>query len=417
MQPITKTLLEFLDKHISPKMVEVPRLIFSKKSRTLLSRLLDEIRHARESVPDDLVPIWFDKTYGLIKGHDYDYCDATIKKHIESMADYQCIYTFTIPIPNGHQRIIQVAMVHPKNKSRKQVERFFSDSIKKIYVWFSVASQHCSLHCSEKLNIYLYFTDLQKRLPTTSGEPIDKIHANTASTTSCKKVAEIHLYRLEEWFKVLIHESFHCLGLDFSEFNQEQTNATILRMFPVKSDVRLFETYCETWAEIINVLFIVQSKKSLTGSTLDKQICAAEKMLEREQEFSLFQCAKVLHFNGLSYQELYEKTETAHRKRSHKYKENTHVLSYYILKSILMFFMNEYIELCIDTNGQTIHFSKEPPVLQKNLDAYCSFIREHYQDPRYVEAINKLYFWLSSISKTKQKQTEFQTMRMTIFEL
>lgn len=415
MHPDTKTLLEFLDKNITPKIADIPKLKFSTKTRTLLARLLKEIDDAQQSIPHDFIPIWLPAAHDVIKGHDFTYCDEIIKKHIESMAYYQCVYSFIIQTPHGSTRQVQVAMVHPNNKSRKQVERFFNESIKKIYMWFQVASIHCRSHCAEKLNVYLYFTDLQKLLPTSAEEPIDTIHANTAATTSCRKVAEIHLYRIEEWFKVLIHESFHCLGLDFSEFNHEQTNAAILRLFPVKSDVRLFETYCETWAEIINILFIVHFKSSST--TMEKQIAAAEKMLEREQEFSLFQCAKVLHFNGLTYQELYEKTEAAHRKRSHKYKEKTNILSYYILKSILFFFMNEYIEWCIDNNGQTIHFSKEHEVLQKNLDSYCGFIREHYQNPLFVNSINKLYFWLSSISKTKQKRMEFQTMRMIVFEL
>ena len=118
-----------------------------------------------------------------------------------------------------------------------------------------LACNYSPSKCSHKINIYLYFTHLKKYLPT-SGYYIDQSHANTAFTTSCKTITEINIFRHEEWFKVLIHESFHCMGLDFSEYEQTKIDKHVLSIFPVNSDVRLFETYCEMWAEIINTLII-----------------------------------------------------------------------------------------------------------------------------------------------------------------
>jgi hypothetical protein len=63
------------------------------------------------------------------------------------------------------------------------------------------------------------------------------------------------LYRMEEWFKVFIHETFHCLGLDFSGMNVSNSNKQILQLFPGCSrdmDVRVYETYCEIWAETLD---------------------------------------------------------------------------------------------------------------------------------------------------------------------
>jgi hypothetical protein len=70
----------------------------------------------------------------------------------------------------------------------------------------------------------LYFTNYLKILPPANGSIIDQEHANTAFTTSCKTNTEINLFREEEWFKVLVHETFHCMGLDFSSEDPTAAN-------------------------------------------------------------------------------------------------------------------------------------------------------------------------------------------------
>ena len=170
------------------------------------------------------------------------------------------------------------------------------------------------------MNIYLYMTNLKKTLPRI-GKPIKEINANTAFTTSCQPSTEMHLFREEEWFKVFIHETFHNLGLDFSEFDHTKTNAEILTIFPVKSDVRLFETYCEMWAELLNCMFITfYGPGSREPETLIKKTA---QLVDKERVFSMFQCAKVLHFYGLDYVDLYERTQKSHMIRLTKYKEET----------------------------------------------------------------------------------------------
>jgi hypothetical protein len=98
-------------------------------------------------------------------------------------------------------------------------------------MWLYVANHYASRECSQKMNIYIYFTDFKKVLPT-SERMIHRENANTAFTTSCQTVTEINLYREEEWFKVLIHETFHNLGLDFSEVDDKSSRNAILKIFP-----------------------------------------------------------------------------------------------------------------------------------------------------------------------------------------
>jgi hypothetical protein len=108
----------------------------------------------------------------------------------------------------------------------------------------------------QNLTIYIYLTQEKKRLPNDPNAVLGRENANTAFTTSCTSDTEIHLYREEEWFKVFIHETIHSYGLDFSTMNNSSANAQIRKIFGVSSDVRLYESYTEYWAEIVHMCFL-----------------------------------------------------------------------------------------------------------------------------------------------------------------
>ena len=76
------------------------------------------------------------------------------------------------------------------------------------------------------------------------------------------------IYRKEEWFKVLIHELFHVLGLDFSVINYDNNKEILRKHFNnINSDLLISEAYCELWATILNscfLLFFKLIKKKVT---------------------------------------------------------------------------------------------------------------------------------------------------------
>ena len=405
---------------------------FSNKSKSLLEQLLKTIafanieykkahngKHKNGDIKSQWIPIGNDDVFP--RGYNYNYCKDNIKNEIEKMNKISCIYTIKIK-----NREFQVSFIAPNNFTN--VENYFEQSIKLVYIWLYLASKYASDKCSRKINIYLYLTPLKKFIPT-SGYYIDENHANTAFTTSCKMITEINIYRQEEWFKVLVHETFHCMGLDFSEFNQIKINNLVLSVFPVNSDVRLFETYCEMWAEIINTLIIsyFSNKKTddienITIDNTNEMIKKCEKLLEIEQTFSVFQCAKVLKFFDLEYTDLYE--SHCKYKRDSNYKEGTHVLSYYILKCIYMFHVNEFIEWCSDYNKNgIINFNKQPHLVENNMYEYFLFIREHYKNPEFIKTVNKMLLWFHKTQKKISKSLihadkfELKTLRMSIHEI
>ena len=410
MTDTSNILTQFLASNIIPGIkTGFHKTRFSERSKEFLGRLFEQIHSCHESLPKITPTMSSEITYG----NNFDWCPSEIKSHIEKMkkVKYECSHEI-------HGRDVTIHLLCSPSMAQKRVVDVFV----RAFTWLSVSFQYSPRKCSKHINIHLYFTDLKKVLPK-HGEPIKEIHANTAFTTFCKPSTEIHLFREEEWFKVLIHESFHSLGLDFSEFDHTDTNKQVLSIFPVKSDVRIFETYCETWAETLNVMFIAvdSAKGDFNSAKCDfssaKLIKKTEQLLDQERIFSVFQCVKVLNFYGLDYSDLYERTTQAHINRLHRYKENTHVLSYYIIKSIFMFFINDYVEWCLDHNSNGLNFDKTSSKLKNNMEEYCGFIRDHYTNKEYIGVLKNIDNWYDSVNPHNVKSMELQTLRMTSLEI
>jgi hypothetical protein len=132
-------------------------------------------------------------------------------------------------------------------------------------------------------------------------------------------------------------------------------------------------------------------------------------MITYEILFSLFQSVKIINFMGLEYKHLYENTEKAKKSRDIKYKETTNVFSYYILKSILFFKLNDFIEWCVIHNKSSLNFNKT----DENILNFCNLIREHYTDIDYLTSIDKIQNWFNQNNKCNY---ECKTLRMTLFE-
>lgn len=344
----------------------------------------------------------------MLQSSQFHYIPIGVQREIETKLKYIVRYTFQIG-----KRDFSIHLAHENKNSAGTLQKL----LKKIFIWFYVANSFApTSECSRRMNIFIYFTSLLKLLP--SHGAICQENANSAFTTSCQPETEINVYREEEWFKVLIHETFHAMGFDFSAVDCMESNNTILGMFPVASDVRVFETYSETWAEIINVLF-VSYFSSRQNENLDdfihKILVKTENHLIWERVFSMFQCAKVLNHYKLQYENLYKHTSKDHDLRTQRYKEKTQVLSYYILKCITVFYVNDFLEWCVENNTQkSIVFTTN----SRTIGSYCDFFREHYTNPIYVACLGEFEEWFSNnaiiIESSSKHNWVMQTLRMSI---
>ena len=398
----TKYLIDFLDTHISHKLTTFDKTRFSNSSKELLKQLFNNMIIGEKDIPD----IKYSDFDDLKTGEYYHLMQNKVKQHIDGIERKGRHYSFKI-----NKRNINVFMISEKNQPFKN--NYYKKSIAKIYKWLKLASIYSTNDdCSQNLNIYLYFTDLKKIIPQ-ENDPIDENNANTAFTFSCKYNNEIYIYRKEEWFKVLIHECFHSLHIDFSSINCHDVHAKLLKLFRVNADVSLYETYCEVWAELLNIMFICVWSR--TNDDVEKMIKKTEKMVNYERMFSIYQSVKILLSQGLSYNDLISDSGITRRMR---YKEKTPVLSYYILKSIILYNINDFVEWCFENNGSTINFNKENlGVIKNGMEKYFDFIREHYKGESYLNCIDEIEEWFHKNHKRiKDNRLEINTMRMTVYE-
>ena len=345
------------------------------------------------------------------QSHEFGYMSPENQNEIKNMKGTQYKYDFKID-----SNIFSI-FFYTNTMNGDVVQKY----IKWVYIWLYIAKTYAKPKCSSELKIYLYLTKLKKILPT-DGVIIGQEHANTGYTMSCKKDNEINIFRHEEWFKVLIHESFHAFGLDFSELDNTPHDGSehILNLFPVASDVNLFETYCEMWAELLNVMFIVYFNQTNpvinVYENINKLIHEVENRIHNERLFSLFQCAKVLYHYKLDYKEMYEKSPDAQKERTIKYKEDTNILSYYIIKTIFMFFIDDYMNWCADNNKTdrglfTLQIGHSP----NNIKNYCKFIENHYKRTDYTSSLLLFEEWFRDSKNAKLITPElYNTLRMTV---
>lgn len=408
MKDISKKLHEFIKKNFIKE--DIPESRFSIQSEKFLSSILELIIEANQLLNSMQIDIQQIKYQGSIpRSYDYNYIPSSIRKEIDAIDKNAYVYRFKL-----HGKEYQVVFIYPINS--KYTETMLLKRIHKVIMWLYIADHFASNKCSQQMNIFMYFTPLEKSLPI-SRKTIEQEHANTAFTTSCKTTTEINLFREEEWFKVFIHETFHNLGLDFSALNENLSRKQILSIFPVESQVNLFETYCEMWAEIMNIVFIVflstKEKEKKAGENLGKipaMIRDISQHLYYERIFSLFQCIKVLHFFGLEYKELHEHSSKNHTARIHKFKEKrTNVLAYYILKAIYMFYLNDFIEWVIKHNRGSLDFTKD----DKTIHSYGEFIQSRYKERGLLNSIAIMEEWFK---KNNKCEVECTTMRMSLFE-
>ena len=282
-------------------------------------------------------------------------------------------------------------------------------------------NKHASPQCSSELTFFIYHTNMLKTLPESNIDIISENNVNTGFTRTCIPKSEIVVYRLEEWFKVLIHESMHNFGLDFSDMDNTNCKNRILSIFPVKSEVNLYEAYTEFWARIMNVVFCSYSN-ARKKDNINELLTNAEFFLNFERIYSFYQMIKVLNFMNIEYRFLISKTGHADSIRRSLYKENTNVLAYYIVTTILINNYEDFLLWC-HTNNDTFLQFKKTDINQKH---FCRFIEQRYKSPEMLHNIECTEDLLTNIKKmakkNKNKNSKYpgfllKNLRMTLCEL
>jgi hypothetical protein len=136
-----------------------------------------------------------------------------------------------------------------------------------------------------------------------------------------------------------------------------------------------------------------------------------------ERIFSYFQVEKILTFMKLDYKELYEDDFQSQVKRFVLYKENTSVLAYYILCSVLFNKFNDFIEWCTKNNRNQqipLQFNKTTT----NQINFCKFIESNYKDPSFLRILSMMKKLNENMVADRKSDDELHvTLRKSVLTL
>jgi len=300
-------------------------------------------------------------------------------------------YTTKLSVLNAE---VELCFLTSKNTSHKeQVE-----NAKRVYklVMFLMGFSNMNL---ETIKITLFLHDDNKKIKK-KYEILSPKHVNTAVTYACAKNGEIFLYRKEEWFKVLAHELMHSLCLDFSGLGTKSLKDNCKKLFKIKSDYEISESYAEYWATIINILFL-SFDISNSYKPFKENVTM---MLDFEKIFSLYQCTKILKYMGIS------NYSTLLQSQSQLYEEKTNVFAYYFIKTVLLYDYEEFMQFCYSNNppANPISFYKSPG----NLNTFFNYILKHYNSDDLRGDFDTMEKIFDNVNGNDLKYT----MRMTLFE-
>lgn len=385
--------------------------------KTIFDDLLDAnkwIEEAKASDPDfyhlKMKTIRKEEDIPLCSHLQSEYVDSTVIDHIKKKSVFLSTYTIYLL-----DKTITIHFIFEKGYLDKKWKepniQMMNSYVDNMLLWLHVSNKHTTDTCANKLDIYIYLTSLEKNIPNTENMVISSNHVNTGVTTSCPLNGEIAIYRLEEWFKVFIHESIHTLGLDFSKMDVQVSEDKLRETFYIPTPILLFEAYTEFWARVINAL-IVSFRWS--DGEVTSFLLSADFLLAYERIHSAFQMNKLLTHMKLEYADLYTDPTLLER-----YKEETNAFVYYIITAILMSNYPEFIQWCSTNHDYLIQFK----LTDENQIAFCGYIGIHFNSNpmlQMVKSSSKLYSKISILSKSKKSKkidTIIKSLRMCLFEV
>jgi hypothetical protein len=229
-----------------------------------------------------------------------------------------------------------------------------------INIQWSVRTQfliHCELNLYSKtkisdatINLLIYsisfimsFSDRNKNLNINIGFLNDKKKFNNKFTPNeinsgvCRSTntdGTIHIWRLEECIKVIIHECIH-----FLKFSDIKDTPELIEHYNTKynyeSDkLTINEAYTEVWARLFNC-YLASRLANIHDETIDKYKFFSY-LVDIEKKFSIIQSLKIINF-------LNDKIKKGKKIDINK---DTNVISYYVITAEIINNLKQFINFC-----------------------------------------------------------------------
>ena len=332
-------------------------------------------------------------------------------------------------------------------------------------IYESTTNKICS---KDGLNVYLLLTPFTRKL-----ENIDKNknqnqnqnqnkqiilgakHCNGGFCYGCVNAGEIIIYRFEEWFKVFCHECAHNFGVDNyiwkfidevkSGNNTNNTNTNnsnnsnklyhdFLNNFNLSAninntnfDIGLQECIVEFWGEFLNnAIFSYNYSKSCNLSKSSKlsnssklfkiYLSTFEKIANYELFHGLLQTTKILEANSLTFELLMKNNEINNENNKiNNYRENSHLFSYYILKTLIIYDYKNFVISNNQNNKIIFNYANK----LENMKLFFDNIINNANNKEFIKIIKlveDLYEFLREYKNCKKLNFIISNLRMSILE-
>jgi len=229
-----------------------------------------------------------------------------------------------------------------------------------------------SQHTKIVINVDIFLTKF-KKLMNKDTNILGPREINSGFAERNKKIC---IFRSEELNKVLVHELIHYLDLDLHYVDFED----FYNFFNISPNqkVLLNEAYTEIIAILINS--IIDSPNITSNRTI----------LNNELKFSFYQVAKILIFYDFT-----DANEFFQANTNTKFKQKTSIFSYFIVKTLLLYNLNTFLELYYKKQINRGNFKE---LILKLIDA------------KFIKIVNKFMVYIKT---HKQNYTLYNTLQMT----
>ena len=239
-------------------------------------------------------------------------------------------------------------------------------------------------------HVTFFLTPFKKKLNLNNNAILGAKNVNSGFTYPYLVNGVTFIYRKEEFFKVFIHESIHYYGIDKALHKQLNSNINynkFINLFSIGTEyiakIGINEGLTEYWTFII-YLTALSYKKSIT---LANFIYEFERLYKLELLHILFQVVKILNYNKLTYSQFLANSSA---NSSNKYKETSHIFSYYIVKTLLVY--NH--ENMLKSNIFDMNFSNKLNITLKSdvnsINTLFINLLSYASDAGFINIINKV---------------------------
>ena len=321
-----------------------------------------------------------------IRNYNSYYMPENINEYIIKNRKKQLNYSHTF-----FGKVVAITFVIFKYNEDLDIYNKYAEN---MFVWLYICCKYSRNNiCAKNLNVYIYHTPYLKYTIVNKSETFGTKHINSAFTTSCTNNGEIVIFRKEEWFKVFIHETFHIFGFDFSMYNFDILKEELKKIFPIKCEFSIIDSYCEVWARVINCAFTsflsLKYKKYKNYKNFELYM---NLLLEIERYYSLIQLTKILDCMDMKYSNLYKNDKKSKLLRIN-YKEETHLFCYYIISCLFLNDINGFIMWCFENNYEInynlfsiIKFNYS----EKSLKSFSNYIKSIYKKKEITQNIKNI---------------------------